>query len=157
MCRKRCSTFISLTAVECVHWTHGIKIERNNLLCEQAPTEVFRSIFAWLVTFNLLPVLILQSRLHESLKQRMRSVGSGLELRVSLGGYEEGMLGKLAHLHDTSVRGQSGQTQTVFSEDGTIIVVDLVTMTMSFRDVLLSVELVSTGSFIQYTRVCTQS
>ena len=31
-----------------------IKIERNNLLCEQAPTEVFRSIFAWLVTLNLL-------------------------------------------------------------------------------------------------------
>ena len=30
-----------------------IKIERNNLLCEQAPTEVFRSIFAWLVTFKL--------------------------------------------------------------------------------------------------------
>ena len=30
-----------------------IKIERNNLLCEQAPTEVFRSIFAWLVTLNL--------------------------------------------------------------------------------------------------------
>ena len=53
MCRKRRSTFISLTAVECVHWTHGIKIERNNLLCEQAPTEVFRSIFAWLVTLNL--------------------------------------------------------------------------------------------------------
>ena len=42
------------TAVECVRWTHGIKIERNNLLCEQAPTEVFRSIFAWLVTLNLL-------------------------------------------------------------------------------------------------------
>ena len=53
MCRKGRSTFISLTAVECVHWTHGIKIEQNNLLCEQAPTEVFRSIFAWLVTFNL--------------------------------------------------------------------------------------------------------
>ena len=30
-----------------------IEIERNNLLCEQAPTEVFRSIFAWLVTLNL--------------------------------------------------------------------------------------------------------
>ena len=53
MCRKRRSTFISLTAVECVRWTHGIKIERNNLLCEQAPTEVFRSIFAWLVTLKL--------------------------------------------------------------------------------------------------------
>ena len=53
MCRKGRSTFISLTAVECVRWTHSIKIERNNLLCEQAPTEVFRSIFAWLVTFKL--------------------------------------------------------------------------------------------------------
>ena len=49
MCRKERSTFISLTAVECVRWTHSIKIERNNLLCEQTPTEVFRSIFAWLV------------------------------------------------------------------------------------------------------------
>ena len=57
------------------------------------------------VTLNLLPVLILQSRLHESLEQRMGSVGSGLELGVSLGGYEEGMLGELAHFHDTSVRG----------------------------------------------------
>ena len=34
-----------------------IKIERNNLLCEQAPTEVFRSIFAWLVTFKLRMIL----------------------------------------------------------------------------------------------------
>ena len=53
MCRKGRSTFISVTAVECVRWTHGINIERNNLLCEQTPTEVFRSIFAWLVTLNL--------------------------------------------------------------------------------------------------------
>ena len=35
--------------IEQVVETHSIKIERNNLLCEQAPTEVFRSIFAWLV------------------------------------------------------------------------------------------------------------
>ena len=87
----------------------------------------------------------------------MGSVGSGLELGVSLGGYEEGMLGKLAHFHDTSVRGQTGQTKTVFGEDGTIIVVDLITMTMSLRDVLLPVELISTGILIQYTRVCPQS
>ena len=115
------------------------------------PDRCFCFDFAWLVTLNLLPVLILQSRLHESLKQRMGSVGSGLELGVSLGGYEEGMLGKLAHFHDTSVRGQSGQTQTVFGEDGTIIVVDLITMTMSLGDILLSVELISTGILIQYT------
>ncbi len=49
---QRALPIYELTAVECVRWTHGIKIERNNLLCEQAPTEVFRSIFAWLVTFN---------------------------------------------------------------------------------------------------------
>ena len=66
----------------------------------------------------------------------MGSVGSGLELGVSLGGYEEGVLGKLAHFHDTSVRGQTGQTKTVFGEDGTIIVVDLITMTMSLGDIL---------------------
>ena len=70
------------------------------------PDRCFCFDFAWLVTLNLLPVLILQSRLHESLKQRMGSVGSGLELGVSLGGYEEGVLGKLAHFHDTSVRGR---------------------------------------------------
>ena len=87
----------------------------------------------------------------------MGSVGSGLELGVSLGGYEEGVLGKLAHFHDTSVRGQTGQTKTVFGEDSTIIVVDLITMTMSLGDILLSVELISTGILIQYTRVCTQS
>ena len=121
------------------------------------PDRCFCFDFAWLVTLNLLPVLILQSRLHESLKQRMGSVGSGLELGVSLGGYEEGVLGKLAHFHDTSVRGQTGQTKTVFGEDGTIIVVDLITMTMSLRDVLLPVELISTGILIQYTRVCPQS
>ena len=51
---QRALHIYELTAVECVRWTHGIKIERNNLLCEQAPTEAFRSIFAWLVTFNLL-------------------------------------------------------------------------------------------------------
>ena len=73
MCRKGRSTFISLTAVECVRWTHGIKIERNNLLCEQAPTEVFRSIFAWLVarlTFYLLRILHNIFVLHEIINQR---------------------------------------------------------------------------------------
>ena len=73
----------------------------------------------------------------------MGSVGSGLELGVSLGGYEEGVLGKLAHFHDTSVRGQTGQTKTVFGEDGTIIVVDLITMTMTLCDFLSAVKLIS--------------
>ena len=56
MCRIGRSTFISLTAVECVRWTHGIKIERNNLLCEQAPNHGSHFAYARLiarVTFKL--------------------------------------------------------------------------------------------------------
>ena len=67
-----CTQFINVSQrtlhIYFIDGCRRIKIERNNLLCEQAPTEVFRSIFAWLVTLNLLPVLILQSRFHESLK-----------------------------------------------------------------------------------------
>ena len=47
--KERCQSYF-------IDGCRRIKIERNNLLCEQAPTEVFRSIFAWLVarlTFNL--------------------------------------------------------------------------------------------------------
>ena len=35
---QRTRHIYELTAVQCVRWTHSIKIERNNLLCEQAPT-----------------------------------------------------------------------------------------------------------------------
>ena len=44
--KERCQSYF-------IDGCRRIKIERNNLLCEQAPTEVFRSIFAWLVTFKL--------------------------------------------------------------------------------------------------------
>ena len=53
-----CSQFINVSQralhIYFIDGCRRIKIERNNLLCEQAPTEVFRSIFAWLVTLNLL-------------------------------------------------------------------------------------------------------
>ena len=48
--KERCQSYF-------IDGCRRIKIERNNLLCEQAPTEVFRSIFAWLVarlTFQLI-------------------------------------------------------------------------------------------------------
>ena len=51
--KERCQSYF-------IDGCRRIKIERNNLLCEQAPTEVFRSIFAWLVarlTFYLLRIL----------------------------------------------------------------------------------------------------
>ena len=53
-----CTQFINVSQrplhIYFIDGCRRIKIERNNLLCEQAPTEVFRSIFAWLVTLNLM-------------------------------------------------------------------------------------------------------
>ena len=52
-----CTQFINVSQralhIYFIDGCRRIKIERNNLLCEQAPTEVFRSIFVWLVTFKL--------------------------------------------------------------------------------------------------------
>jgi hypothetical protein len=54
---ESCTQFINVSQrtlhIYFIDGCRRIKIERNNLLCEQAPTEVFRSIFAWLVTFKL--------------------------------------------------------------------------------------------------------
>ena len=48
-----CTQFINVSQralhIYFIDGCRRIKIERNNLLCEQAPTEVFRSIFAWFV------------------------------------------------------------------------------------------------------------
>ena len=63
---KRCQSYF-------IDGCRRIKIERNNLLCEQAPTEVFRSIFAWLVarlTFYLLRIFHNIFVLHEIIDQR---------------------------------------------------------------------------------------
>ena len=55
---ESCTQFINVSQrtlhIYFIDGCRRIKIERNNLLCEQAPTEVFRSIFAWLVTLKLL-------------------------------------------------------------------------------------------------------
>ena len=64
--KERCQSYF-------IDGCRRIKIERNNLLCEQAPTEVFRSIFAWLVarlTFYLLRILHNIFVLHEIIDQR---------------------------------------------------------------------------------------
>ena len=69
-----CTQFINVSQrtlhIYFIDGCRRIKIERNNLLCEQAPTEAFRSIFAWLVTFNLFRVLHDIFVLHEIIDQR---------------------------------------------------------------------------------------
>ena len=53
-----CTQFINVSQrtlhIYFIDGCRRIKIERNNLLCEQTPTEVFRSIFAWLVNFHFI-------------------------------------------------------------------------------------------------------
>ena len=62
LCYEPCTQFINVSQKTLhIYFIDGcrlIKTERNNLLCEQAPTEVFRSIFAWLVTLKLFVLLI---------------------------------------------------------------------------------------------------
>ena len=72
-----CTQFINVSQralhIYFIDGCRRIKIERNNLLCEQAPTEVFRSIFAWLVarlTFYLLRIFHNIFVLHEIIDQR---------------------------------------------------------------------------------------
>ena len=89
-----CTQFINVSQrtlhIYFIDGCRRIKIERNNLLCEQAPTEVFRSIFAWLVTFNLFRVLHDIFILHKVIDQRYHGedqcdphndIGKDLQLR----------------------------------------------------------------------------
>ena len=91
MCRKGRSTFISLTAVECVRWTHGIKIERNNLLCEQAPNHGSYFAYARLiarVTLNLLVfILILRMEICEGGAVRQLPEHPGVDPNEKRNGY----------------------------------------------------------------------
>ena len=53
-----CTQFINvLQRALHIYWQFSamsrITAKVKTVICEQAPTEVFRSIFAWLVTFNL--------------------------------------------------------------------------------------------------------
>ena len=69
----------------------------------------------------------------------MWAVRSGFQLRMSLGCDEERMILQLDHLHDTSIRGQAGEGHAMLGQDRTIIIVDLIAMTMTLMDQLFAV------------------
>jgi hypothetical protein len=56
----------------------------------------------------ILFLLILDRSCHQSAEQGMGTVGTTLKFRMSLGSHEEGMVGKLDHLHDMAIRRQAG-------------------------------------------------
>ena len=87
-----CTQFINVSQralhIYFIDGCRRIKIERNNLLCEQAPTEVFRSIFAWLVTFNLLVfILILRMEICEGGAVRQLPEHPGVDPNEKRNGY----------------------------------------------------------------------
>ena len=83
-----CTQFINVSQralhIYFIDGCRRIKIERNNLLCEQAPTEVFRSIFAWLVTLNLV----------------LKAMDGGRDASAAV---DESITGEGVHMHDGRV------------------------------------------------------
>ena len=100
---------------------------------------------------GLYVAFIRKHRRHKSPEQRVGPVGAGFQLRVPLGGYIEGMLRELAHLHNASVGGGAGEAQAVFRQDRPVIVVDLVAVAVPFVDGFLAVQLI--GSDRKSTRL----
>ena len=98
-------------------------------------------------------LMLFESRSNKALEQGMRSVRTGLELRVRLGGNEERMRRQLAHFHDPSVRGDTGKPQSAFQENGTAVVVYFIAVSVSLMDGILSVELICQRVFFQNTGV----
>ena len=84
-------------------------------------------------------ILIFQGGLDKSGEQRVRAVWSGFEFWMGLCGDEPGMIRKLDHFDDPSVRGDAGQLHTVFRQGLAVIVVDLIAVTVAFVNRFLTV------------------
>ena len=72
---------------------------------------------------------------------------------MSLGGYKIRMIRKLYHLHYPSVRRHPGQYHSVLCQDLSVIIVDFISVTVPFRDLLLPVQLICLRTFRKYTRI----
>ena len=83
----------------------------------------------------------------------MRAVRTGFELWVSLRGYKPRMCRFFDHLYNVSVRGEAGEQHAVFRQHSTVIVVDLVAVTMTLMDCFITVEPICFGVLVQLTRI----
>ena len=81
---------------------------------------------------RLLFLIFVNRRLDKTAEQRMRTVGTGLQLRMRLCGDKEGMLRQFAHFNDAPVRRKAGQLHSVFRQDSTKILVDLIAVPVPF-------------------------
>lgn len=69
----------------------------------------------------------------------MRSVWTGLQLRMSLCGNEERMILQLNHLNDAAVRGKAGECQSIVGQDTAEVIVDLIAMSVALVNFLSSI------------------
>ena len=83
--------------------------KRKPMVAIKATTGFFQLFFSRFPVFFLLffLLLFLQRSFHETTEQRMRSVWTGFQLRMSLCGNEERMILQLNHLDDATVRGKA--------------------------------------------------
>ena len=100
---------------------------------------MYRCAFLFSYAALVSTLMLFESRSNKALKQGMRSVRAGLELRMRLGRNEEWMGWQLAHFHDPSVRGDTGKPQSAFHENGTVVVVYFIAVSVSFVDRFLTV------------------
>lgn len=92
----------------------------------------------------LLPFFfMLQGGFYEAFEQRVRAVRSGFQFRMSLRADKERMLFQFHHLYDTSIRGKTGEGQTVVCQSFPVIIVYFIAVSVPFLNVIRSIELIS--------------
>ena len=72
----------------------------------------------------------------------MRTVRTGFEFRMSLRGNEEGMRRNLNPFDNMLIRREADRNKACFPEGFAIIIIDFITMAMTFRDILRSIKLI---------------
>ena len=91
---------------------------------------------------------MLQGGFYEAFEQRVRAVRSGFQFRMSLfrmslRADKERMLFQFHHLYDTSIRGKTGEGQTVVCQSFPVIIVYFIAVSVPFLNVIRSIELIS--------------
>ena len=71
----------------------------------------------------------------------MWAIWSGFQFRVCLGGDEEWMIFDLDHFYNSAIRRQTGKSKTMVSQDLAVIIIDFITMSVTFCDLICTIKL----------------
>ena len=87
----------------------------------------------------------------------MRIVRAGFELGVSLRGHEPGMVFYFHHLYKAVIGERAGNNQTFVREFLTILVIELITMTMTFSNIGRTISSERMRTFTQRAGIRTKT